>query len=94
MRKTLFALALCVFALPAWAATETAQLSVPGMTCAVCPITVKKALDDVPGVSHVSVDFPAKTAQVQFDDSKTQVAALLKAVADAGYPSKVIKVVR
>ncbi|NNM64240.1 MAG: mercury resistance system periplasmic binding protein MerP [Burkholderiales bacterium] len=94
MRNILFALSLCVVALPAWAATETAELAVPGMTCPVCPITVKKALDGVPGVSHVSVDFPARTAQVQFDDSKTQVAALLKAVADAGYPSKVVKVER
>lgn len=86
-----FALSL-VCAASAWASTETAVLSVPGMTCPVCPITVKKALDGVTGVSKVDVDFPAKTAQVQFDDAKTQVPALLKAVADAGYPSKLVKV--
>jgi len=35
-----FALAILVAA-PAWAATQTVTLSVPGMTCAACPITVK-----------------------------------------------------
>ena len=28
---------------PVWAATQTVTLSVPGMTCPACPITVKKA---------------------------------------------------
>ena len=29
---------------PAFAADQTVLLAVPGMNCAVCPITVKKAL--------------------------------------------------
>ena len=32
-------------------------LDVENMTCAVCPITVKKALSRVPGVSQVTVDY-------------------------------------
>ena len=35
---------------PAWPATRTVTLSVPGMNCAACPITVKKALTKVGGV--------------------------------------------
>ena len=27
------------FAAPAWAGTQTVTLSVPGMTCAACPLT-------------------------------------------------------
>ena len=41
--SALIALAAALSA-PAWAATKTVTLSVPGMTCAACPITVKKAL--------------------------------------------------
>ncbi len=88
--KTLAALvALAVpLATPAWAAIETVTLSVPGMTCAACPITVKKALTRVEGVSRVDVSFDKREAVVTFDDAKTNVDALRKATADAGYPSK------
>ena len=74
-------------ALPALAASRTVTLAVPGMTCPVCPITVRKALRAVPGVTHVDVSFAKKEAIVTYDDAKTNVAALTKATADAGYPS-------
>jgi mercuric ion binding protein len=72
---------------PAWAETKTVTLSVPGMDCAACPITIKKALDKVPGVSKVEASFERKQAVVTFDDSKADVASLTKATADAGFPS-------
>ncbi|MGU2419694.1 mercury resistance system periplasmic binding protein MerP [Burkholderia cenocepacia] len=81
-----FALALAVCA-PAWAAMKTVTLSVPGMTCAACPITVKAALSKVDGVSKVDVAFDKREAVVTFDDAKTSVRKLTKATADAGYPS-------
>ena len=79
---------LLAAALPAFAATKTVTLAIPSMTCPVCPITVKKALKAVPGVSQVSVNYAKKDAVVSFDDSKTSVAALTKATTDAGFPSK------
>ena len=72
---------------PVYAATRTTTLSVSGMTCAACPITVKSALSRVDGVQHVSVNYEAKEATVTFDDARTTVSALTKATADAGYPS-------
>jgi mercuric ion binding protein len=77
------------FASAAAAATKTVTLSVPGMNCAACPITVKKALNGVPGVSKAEVSYDNKEATVTFDDAKAKVDALLKATADAGYPSTV-----
>ena len=85
--KTLPISLLLASALPALAATKTVTLSIPSMTCPVCPITVKKALNAVPGVSRVDVNFAKKDAVVTFDDAKTSVAALTKATANAGYPS-------
>lgn len=85
--KTLSISLLLAAALPALAATKTVMLSIPSMTCPVCPITVKKALNAVPGVSKVDVSFAKKDAVVTFDDAKTSVAALTKATANAGYPS-------
>ena len=74
---------------PAWAAIQTVTLSVPGMTCAACPITVKKALFKVDGVQEVNVSYKKLEAVVTFDDAKTTVETLTKATENAGYPASV-----
>lgn len=71
----------------AFAAEKTITLAVQNMSCALCPATVKKSLLAVPGVTNVAVSAEDKTAVVTFDDSKTQVDALVKATTNAGYPS-------
>ena len=71
--------------------SETLTLNVQNMTCAGCPITVKKALEQVPGVSEVKIDFEHKTATVHMDADKANVSMLTKATADAGFPSTVRK---
>ena len=68
---------------------QSVTLDVQNMTCAVCPITVKKALERVPGVTDAKMDFDKKTASVSFDPDKANPAALIKATADVGYPSSV-----
>lgn len=72
---------------PAFAATKTVTLDVPGMYCAVCPITVRKALGKVPGVIKATASFEKKEAVVTYDDTKTKVENLLGATFEAGYPS-------
>ena len=71
----------------ALAAQKTVTLTVPGMYCATCPITVKGSLSAVPGVTKVQVSLAKKTAIVTFDDAKTAVPALITATTHAGYPS-------
>ena len=71
----------------AWAAPKTVTLSVPSMYCSVCPITVKKALTKVPGVSRVEVSLAKRQAVVTYDDAEASVAALTRATTEAGYPS-------
>ena len=89
MNKLFAALVLAALAAPVWAATQTVTLAVPGMTCVTCPITVKKALSKVEGVSKVDVGFEKSEAVVTFDDAKTNAQKLTKATQDAGYPSSV-----
>ena len=64
---------------------QTVVLDVPGMTCKFCPITVRKALQKVPGVVEARSDFDSKTATVTFDPAKTTVQDLTTAVKNAGY---------
>ena len=89
MNKPLaFLLAAIVAASAAFAAeSRTATLDVTNMTCAACPITVRKALQKIPGVDSVKVDFNAKRAVVAFDPARTTPEALTKATTDAGFPS-------
>jgi periplasmic mercuric ion binding protein len=71
---------------------RTVTLAVTKMDCAVCPITVRKALEKTPGVASAKVDFATKRAGVVFNPAKASVDALTKATADAGYPSHVMQV--
>jgi len=89
MKKLFASRALVAVVAPVWAATQTVKLLVPGMTCAACPLTVKKALSKVDGVSKAGVNFDKREAVVTFDDAKTSVQKLTKATEDAGYPSSV-----
>src|SRR5260370_15599678 len=92
MKRIKIALAAVIVAFawvdPAWASPQVVTLNVSGMTCTACPITVKKALEKVPGVSKVDVRFEKKQVLVTFDDAKTNTDALVKATTNAGYPSQ------
>ena len=90
MNKWLILILCSVSAAPAWSAPRTVTLSLPTMDCAVCPITVKKALSKVDGVSRAEVDYGKRQAVVSFDDSKTSAEALTGATKAAGYPSTVV----
>ena len=91
MKKLFHALVFAALAgatvLAASAATQTVTLSVPGMTCATCPITVKTALSKVEGVSKTEVRYEQREAVVTFDNAKTSVPKLTQATTYAGYPS-------
>lgn len=74
---------------PAWAAPQTVSLDLPTMNCAMCPITVKKALNKVEGVTAVDISYEKKEAVVTFEDTKTSADVLINATTDAGYPSTI-----
>lgn len=88
MRMFVACIALvAVLGFPARAATRTVTFSVPDMTCATCPLTVKAALRKVDGVIEVQVSWEPKEAVVIYDDARTDVQALTEAIRDAGYPA-------
>ncbi|HXR57623.1 MAG TPA: cation transporter [Casimicrobiaceae bacterium] len=88
MRKMLVTVLLAALPLATVAApVTTVVLDVQNMTCELCPIRVRKSLDKVAGVADTRVDFAAKTATVRFDPDRANVAALIAATTNAGYPS-------
>ena len=69
----------------------TVTLAIPSMDCPVCPITLKKALSKVHGVTKAEVNYEMRQAVVVFDDTKTNVGALIESTKNAGYPSKLVE---
>ncbi|OES25812.1 mercuric transport protein periplasmic component [Alteromonas macleodii] len=57
----------------------------------MCPITVKKALSQVEGVTKAKVSYEDKKAVVTFDDTHTSIEKLIEATTNAGYPSNVVE---
>ena len=72
-------------------APQTVTLDVKNMTCDLCPVTIRKSLEHVPGVAEAKVDFAQKTATVKFDPDTATAVVLVKATTDAGFPSAVHK---
>ena len=73
------------------AAERTGLFSIEKMTCALCPITVHKAMSAVPGVKIATVDFEKKRATITFEDSVTTPAAIAEASTNSGYPATLIQ---
>lgn len=82
--------ALLIASPAAPAAQRTITLDVSGMTCPACPITVKKALEQVNGVTQAKVQPENHQAVVSYDDNKTNEKNITDATFEAGYPSQVI----
>jgi P-type Cu+ transporter len=66
-------------------ATVKTSFNVTGMTCASCVGRVERALRKVEGVVEANVNLASEKATVEYDPNATGMAALRKAVEDAGY---------
>ena len=74
---------------PAFASenTETVTYSVENMTCATCPIVVRKAMQRVLGVKVVQVSLETASEIVTFDPSMTTAKEIGQASTDVGFPA-------
>ena len=70
------------------ARTRSVRLNISSMSCASCVGRVDKALSFVPGVMNVNVNLAAESATVDFIDGVVDLADLLNAAEEAGYPAE------
>ena len=61
------------------------RFQVTGMSCASCSAHVEKAVGGVSGVSQVAVSLLTNSMTVEYDESRTNAAAIVRAVENAGY---------
>lgn len=77
----------------AQAAEKTVVLNIKNADCVLCPPIVRQSLTRVPGVKVVTIkqadQMAPFMATVTFDDAVTNVAALVAAPTNAGYPTQV-----
>lgn len=64
---------------------KTVTLSIPGISCNHCVMTVKRETGFVDGAEFVTGDVEAKSATFQVRDDDA-LAALKQTLAEAGYP--------
>lgn len=72
------------------ASAQQVSLAVSNMTCSSCGPTVRRALQQVPGVYQATVDVRGGTATVYFDPARTRISQLTRATTNAGYPSRAL----
>ena len=60
-------------------------LPVTGMTCGGCVNSVQRVLTAVPGVQSAEVTLQSGQARVVYDAARTDRAALVQAIVDAGF---------
>jgi Cu+-exporting ATPase len=65
--------------------TSRVELPITGMTCTNCAATVERALNKVPGVVQANVNFATERASVEYIPGVASVAAMIRAVEEAGY---------
>jgi mercuric ion binding protein len=87
MRPARIIMLIALLAQPAFAAERSTMFSIANMSCALCPITVKSAISQVPGVITVEVDAELARAFVRYEDSQATTAAIAAASTNAGYPA-------
>ena len=76
------------FGLAVAAPSKKMLLSVENITCHACSLTIEMALKKVPGVSGQQIDPKSATVIVTYDPAKTSVAAVSRAITNAGFPAK------
>ena len=64
-------------------------LAVTGMKCGECAGKVKTALMGVQGVNGANVDHATGKVEVSYDDKKTNLDALVKAVNNTGFQASI-----
>ena len=66
-------------------AMKLEELTVTGMTCASCSARVERVVGKLDGVSSASVNLATEKLRLEYDEGKTTVDQVRKAVENAGY---------
>ncbi len=66
---------------------QSVTLMVESMTCSLCPVTVRKALEKTDGVTKATVSYEHHHAVIIYDDEIINIPTLIETTTNAGFPS-------
>lgn len=69
---------------------KTTTYSVLNMSCGSCKAKIEKAVNQLEGISEVTVSVAKKQLVVTYDESKTTNETIINTVAETGYTSEKI----
>ena len=69
--------------------TKRTHLTLYGMHCASCANLIERKIKKLPGVTHVTVNYGAEKARVDFDEQRVNEQQIITAVHDAGYRAEI-----
>jgi len=72
-----------------WAKEQTVHMHVSGMTCGICPISVRHRVLQMQGVHSVHVDINKAQAVITYEDSQQSPQAMADAITTLGYPTQI-----
>ncbi len=64
---------------------QLALIRIEGMHCHKCELAIQKALQKLPGVHEVEVDFNSRQASVLYDPAAANLGQFMEKVREAGY---------
>ena len=64
---------------------QTVNFDVEGMTCASCEQHITHAVNELEGIVNVAASFEKAKTKVEFDNSKTNIEDIEKAINSTGY---------
>jgi copper chaperone len=60
-------------------------LSVPGISCDHCKMSIEQAVGELPGVDAVEVDISARTVDLSFDEAAVGLDHIIDVIEEVGY---------
>ena len=64
---------------------QTVEFTISGMTCASCEEHVNHEVNKLPGIIKSTASYENENAIVEFDNSKTNISEIEKAINGTGY---------
>lgn len=69
---------------------ENVDLSITGMSCNACAMSIEKGLNNLDGVS-ATVNFATESARVSFDPTKVDTEKMIETVSSLGYSARLLQ---
>ena len=67
---------------------KSETISVNGMTCLGCEVTLEKSISEIEGIIKVKASVKNDNVVLEYDQTKTDRGKIIKAIKEAGYQAK------